>query len=354
MISIPLPFVVALLIGLLVIQVVAQERAGRGRLIAFLSAAIVLMVIVGLRWSVDARIFRALQPVAAALLPATAWLCFADLGGRVRSVPWPHALPALLVLVLPALWPPAMSVVDLLLAALFFGYGARLMGQGLAGPDGIAGARLGEAQSTARAAALAGALLVFSGLVDLAVALDFGLGGGTHAARIVSAANMLTLPPIALAAMAMARGTPEPEPEALPSTAGSAHTPVDAVRDDAGVLAAVERLLAEQRLYRDPDLTLARLARRVGCPARDVSRAINAERGCNVSQFVNEWRIREAMDRLAQTERPVTEVMFDCGFQTKSNFNREFRRIAGTSPSDWRRSAREGAVSAPQTPRGGS
>jgi AraC-like DNA-binding protein len=32
----------------------------------------------------------------------------------------------------------------------------------------------------------------------------------------------------------------------------------------------------------------------------------------------------------------VTTIMLDAGFQTKSNFNREFRRVTGTSPSLWR------------------
>ena len=32
----------------------------------------------------------------------------------------------------------------------------------------------------------------------------------------------------------------------------------------------------------------------------------------------------------------LTEAMFASGFNTKSNFNREFRRITGKAPSDWR------------------
>jgi AraC-like DNA-binding protein len=41
---------------------------------------------------------------------------------------------------------------------------------------------------------------------------------------------------------------------------------------------------------------------------------------------------------LAFTDEPVTQVMFEAGFQTKSNFNREFLRVTGMSPSDYRRS----------------
>ena len=57
--------------------------------------------------------------------------------------------------------------------------------------------------------------------------------------------------------------------------------------------------------------------------------------------------IAEACRLLAETEEPITTVMFKAGFQTKSNFNREFRRVAGTSPSEWRsnRLSRDGTLS---------
>jgi AraC-like DNA-binding protein len=56
----------------------------------------------------------------------------------------------------------------------------------------------------------------------------------------------------------------------------------------------------------------------------------------SVSQYVNQLRIREACRLLEETEQSVTSIMLDAGFQTKSNFNREFRRITGLSPVAWR------------------
>ena len=106
--------------------------------------------------------------------------------------------------------------------------------------------------------------------------------------------------------------------------------------DDDAILSAIDAVMTGQHLYRDPDLTLDRLARRVVIPARQISGAINRRFGRNVSQVVNEYRIAEAQILLHNTEKPVTEIMFDCGFQTKSNFNREFGRITGTSPRAYR------------------
>lgn len=76
-------------------------------------------------------------------------------------------------------------------------------------------------------------------------------------------------------------------------------------------------------------------------PAREVSAVINRASGLNVSQYVNNRRIAEACRLLEETEHPLTTVMFDCGFATKSNFNREFRRVTGTSPSQWRAERRK-------------
>ena len=70
-------------------------------------------------------------------------------------------------------------------------------------------------------------------------------------------------------------------------------------------------------------------------PSRDVSRAVNASSGGNVSQYVNKLRIDEACRLLRETDMSVIQIAFASGFNTKSNFNREFQRNVGQSPSNW-------------------
>jgi AraC-like DNA-binding protein len=76
---------------------------------------------------------------------------------------------------------------------------------------------------------------------------------------------------------------------------------------------------------------------------RQISAAINRATGKNVSQYVNEFRIAEACALLVETDKPVTEIMLDVGFQTKSNFNREFRRVTNMTPVQWRQSRAKSA-----------
>lgn len=91
-----------------------------------------------------------------------------------------------------------------------------------------------------------------------------------------------------------------------------------------------------ERPWLDPDLTLARLARRLHVPVKQLSGAINRATGDNVSRHINAYRIRHACAVL-ESGQSVTEAMLASGFNTKSNFNREFRRVTGTVPSAYLR-----------------
>ena len=63
---------------------------------------------------------------------------------------------------------------------------------------------------------------------------------------------------------------------------------------DSATFVSVQTMMESQHVYRDVDLNLNRLARKLGIPTRQVSTAINRATGKNVSQYVNEFRISEA------------------------------------------------------------
>lgn len=113
-------------------------------------------------------------------------------------------------------------------------------------------------------------------------------------------------------------------------------TAVAPLEEDQDLLRKLDQLMAEQKMFTDPDLTLARLGRRLHCPARSISKAVNRIHGENISRYINGFRVRHAATLLTTTDLPVTDIMLESGFQSKSSFNTEFRRVTGQTPSAYK------------------
>ena len=56
------------------------------------------------------------------------------------------------------------------------------------------------------------------------------------------------------------------------------------------------------------------------------------------SRYVNETRIGYARKLLIESQLSITEICFECGFRNASNFNRQFKKVTGASPSEYRES----------------
>ncbi|MEQ9347092.1 MAG: AraC family transcriptional regulator [Thalassospira sp.] len=350
MFEIPLPFVVALLLAILLVRLILRGPGGQiGRsLCIFVAASLALVMMVGLRWQFDLLVFRFLRPLCAAMLPPIAWMCFAALGAQEKSrsrLVWVHVIPVLIIFIASLTWSRWHFPVDFLIAVQFAGYGIALMVLASRGEERFAQARLGDVGSVRGIVAVVGGALIFSAVVDGLIALDFRITQGTNAAAIVGYGQLVVLVVLAILMTRLGRLSPQAghsddtgSAPAIATKQDDRQADQDVAGDDA-ILAAIDDVMCRLHLYRDPDLTLDRLARRVVIPARQISAAINRRFGRNVSQVVNEYRIAEAQSLLRETDKPVTEIMFECGFQTKSNFNREFLRVTGMGPRAYRAAA---------------
>jgi AraC-like DNA-binding protein len=54
-------------------------------------------------------------------------------------------------------------------------------------------------------------------------------------------------------------------------------------------------------------------------------------------EYINLVRIKKACELLNKTNRPIYEIADKCGFLIPSTFNRNFKRITGSSPIEWRK-----------------
>ena len=90
--------------------------------------------------------------------------------------------------------------------------------------------------------------------------------------------------------------------------------------------------------WREPDLSLSRLARLLGTNSGRLSRAINLGLGMNFSNFVNGLRAEGVARALeAGADSDLLSLALDMGFASKASFNRAFRTRFGVSPSQFRR-----------------
>jgi AraC-like DNA-binding protein len=134
-----------------------------------------------------------------------------------------------------------------------------------------------------------------------------------------------------------------PMTEALPPDAASSGAPArGADRNWAEQGAAWASEIERLELWRDPDVSLASMARAVGANTAYVSRALNEGLGVSFHDFVNGRRV-EALKRLLADRNETRDLMtlaFDVGFRSKASFNRVFSDIVGMTPSAFRRAAR--------------
>ncbi|KNG93874.1 hypothetical protein ATO11_09500 [Pseudaestuariivita atlantica] len=313
-----------MILAFLVVRLwVTDRRMAPVAWLVLLCAAQSLIIALGQHFGVAAA--RWVQPVTAAMVAPAAWVVFLASARRtLRAADLVHLSGPVAALVA-RLAAPAM--LDALLPLLFAGYGAGILWFGLRGADALPQHRLNAGDLPSRLWLVIAATLIASAFADLVIIAAQIAGLAAWQPWIItlfSGINLLLIGGLGLS-RALESGPSDPEPD----------TPAAPSPEDADLMARLDALMEAERPYLDPDLTLARLARRLHVPVKQLSTAINRSTGDNVSRYVNAARVAAAQTALRSGES-VTGAMLTAGFGTKSNFNREFLRVTGQSPSAWR------------------
>lgn len=111
------------------------------------------------------------------------------------------------------------------------------------------------------------------------------------------------------------------------------------------LLSEIEKVMQQTEVFCHCDFSIEKLASLVGSNSRYVSEAINEGCGKNFRTFLNEYRIREAMKRLSDSEHygqfTIRAVSESVGYKSQTNFIAVFTKIAGMKPSIYQKISRE-------------
>lgn len=107
------------------------------------------------------------------------------------------------------------------------------------------------------------------------------------------------------------------------------------VEDDSRRILKVKNFISKN--YMD-ELRLPELASLAGMSSSAFSRFFKLHTGRNISEYIIDLRLGYAARMLVDTDKCISEIGFDCGFNNLSNFNRIFKKKKGCSPSEFRES----------------
>lgn len=111
--------------------------------------------------------------------------------------------------------------------------------------------------------------------------------------------------------------------------------------DQAGQLQKeLAELMEKEKIFTQTELTLADLAARLNVHPNYLSQVINEKEETNFYDYINTLRIREFKKIAALPENKkytILTLAYECGFNSKSSFNRYFKKVTGVSPSEYMR-----------------
>lgn len=98
----------------------------------------------------------------------------------------------------------------------------------------------------------------------------------------------------------------------------------------------IKHTLSEEELFKNPNLTLAILAKKLSIRPQFLSQLLNNNLNKSFSQFINEYRIEEAKHLLKENTNLKIEVIAEkSGFNSNSTFYTAFKKVTGITPAKY-------------------
>lgn len=108
--------------------------------------------------------------------------------------------------------------------------------------------------------------------------------------------------------------------------------------DIAEIHEKLQRLMAEQKPFKNPDLTLDELAKSLNIHPNYLSQVINSKENKTFYDLINEKRVDAFIKNITQPvnqQYTLLAIAYDSGFNSKASFNRNFKKYTGYTPSHY-------------------
>lgn len=96
--------------------------------------------------------------------------------------------------------------------------------------------------------------------------------------------------------------------------------------------------ISEDYYYKENNLSLNDLAQKLEMSPNYLSQIINEKEGKNFYDFINTFRVEEFKRLISNPKNQqytLLALAYDCGFNSKSSFNRSFKKYTGITPSQY-------------------
>ena len=98
--------------------------------------------------------------------------------------------------------------------------------------------------------------------------------------------------------------------------------------------------MAKSKPYRDENCSLRTLADQTNIAEHQLSQLLNMHSGISFADFVNEYRLKEAVVYLqdkSKVRKTIDTIAIECGFGSRSSFYRAFKKVYHTTPAAYQK-----------------
>ena len=111
-------------------------------------------------------------------------------------------------------------------------------------------------------------------------------------------------------------------------------------KDNVDLVCKLDRLIRSEKSYRDPGLTLAILAGKLGTDTSYLSEVFNERYKNGFNDYINDLRVKEACRLLMATNdknTTIDHILSNSGFSSRTPFYNAFKKFTGVTPEVFKR-----------------